>query len=66
MHSFDPEHNKAEIKQNIGGTLICESVHNSDLHSWTNSVSYKYKPVNDSLIDIGSGIFYGREWNKDE
>lgn len=64
--AFDPEYDKAEIKQNIGGTLICNSVYNADHHSWQYDVSYKYKINNDSLIDIGSGTYYGREWNKDE
>jgi hypothetical protein len=32
--AFDPEYDKAEIKQNIGGTFICNSVYNADYHSW--------------------------------
>jgi hypothetical protein len=64
--AFDPEYDKAEIKQSIGGTLICNSVYNADHHSWQYDVSYKYKIDNDSLVDIGSGTYYGREWNKDE
>jgi hypothetical protein len=64
--AFDPEYDKAEIKQNIGGVLICSSVYNADHHSWQYDVSYKYKPENDSIIDIGNGTYYGREWNKDE
>lgn len=66
-HAFDPEYDKAEIKQNIGGTLICNSVYNADQHSWQYDVSYKYKANSiDSAIKIGSGTYYGREWNKDE
>jgi|SRR6478609_11791270 len=63
---FGPDYDKAEIKQNIGGTLICNSVYNADQHSWTYDVSYKYKTLNNKIIDIGSGTYYGREWNKDE
>ncbi len=62
---FDPVYDKAEIKQNIGGTLICNSVYNSDLHSWQYDVSYTYK-FGDDLLDIGSGSYYGREWQKNE
>ncbi|MBF9253603.1 hypothetical protein I2I11_09895 [Pontibacter sp. 172403-2] len=64
--AFDTEYDKAEIKQKVGGTLICNSVYNADHHSWQYDISYKYKPNNDSIIDIGSGTYYGREWNKDE
>jgi hypothetical protein len=63
---FGPDYDKAEIKQNVGGTLICNSVYNADQHSWTYDVSYTYKTSNDSIIDMGSGTYYGREWNKDE
>ncbi len=63
---FGPDCDKAEIKQNIGGTLICNSVYNADIHDWQYDISYQYKPPNDSVIDIGSGTYYGREWNKDE
>ncbi|MHA4896347.1 hypothetical protein ACXZ1K_16455 [Pedobacter sp. PWIIR3] len=64
--AFEPEYDKAEIKQNIGGLLICNSVYNADHHSWRYHVSYQYKIGNDSLVNIGSGAYYGREWNKDE
>ncbi|RZK58509.1 MAG: hypothetical protein EOO91_08185 [Pedobacter sp.] len=63
--AFDPQYENAEINQNIGGTLICNSIYNSDHHSWQYYVNYTYK-INDILIDIGSGTFYGREWKKDE
>lgn len=64
--AFDPQYDNAEIKQKIGGTLVCSSVYNADHHSWQYDVSYKYKSINDSLIEIGSGTYYGRNWNKDE
>ena len=63
---FGPDYNKVEIKQNIGGALICNSVYNADIHDWQYDISYQYKAPNDSIIDIGSGTYYGREWNKDE
>jgi hypothetical protein len=63
---FGPDYDKAEIKQNIGGTLICNSVYNADMHDWQYDISYQYQTPNDSIIDIGSGTYYGREWNKDE
>jgi len=63
---FGPDYDKAEIKQNIGGTLICNSVYNADIHDWQYDISYHYKTADDSIIDIGSGTYYGREWNKDE
>ena len=64
--SFDPVYDNAEIKQNIGGTLICNSIYTADHHTWQYDVTYKYKLNNGSLIEIGSGVYYGREWNKDE
>jgi hypothetical protein len=63
---FGPNYDKAEIKQNIGGTLICNSVYNADIHDWQYDISYQYKKPNDSIIDIGSGTYYGREWKKNE
>lgn len=62
---FDPVLEKVEIKQNIGGILICNSVYISDIHSWQYDVTYKYK-IKDRIIDIGNGTYYEREWNKDE
>jgi ribosomal protein S8 len=64
--SFNPVYDNAEIKQNIGGKLICNSVYIADHHSWQYNVTYKYKQDNDSVIDIGEGTYYGREWNKNE
>jgi hypothetical protein len=63
---FGPDYDKAEIKQNIGGTLICNSVHTADIQNYQYDVSYEYENVNDSTFDIGSGTYYNREWNKDE
>ena len=66
LTAFDPKYDQAEIKQTIGGTLICKSVYTADHHSWQYDISYKYKRGNNPLIDIGSGTYYGRDWNKDE
>lgn len=63
---FGTDHDTVEIKQNFGGTLICNSTYNADVHDWQYDISYQYKSSNDSLYDIGSGTYYGREWNKDE
>lgn len=64
--AFDPVYDKAEIKQKIGGTLICNSVYSADHHSGRYKVAYTYQIDSDRFIDIGSGIYYGRKWNKDE
>jgi hypothetical protein len=64
--AFDPVYEKGEIKQNIGGFLMCNSVYNADHHSWQYDVSYTYKLDEGSAIDIGGGTYYGRSWNKDE
>jgi len=66
LTAFDPEYDQANIKQNIGGMLICNSVYNADHHSWQYDISYKYKLNNEDTIDIGNGTYYAREWNKDE
>ncbi|WP_276974570.1 hypothetical protein [Flavobacterium filum] len=64
---FGPEYDKAEIKQKIGGILICNSVYNADIHDWQYDVSYEYKPANsDSKVKIGSGTYHTRDWKKDE
>ena len=66
LTAFDPEYDSAEINQNIGGPLVCSSVYNADHHSWQYDVTYKYKLLNGNILEIGSGTYYGREWNKDE
>ena len=66
LHAFDPEYETVEIKQNIGGKLICESVYNADHHSWQYDVNYKYLLENGDSINLGYGGYYGREWDKDE
>jgi hypothetical protein len=64
---FGPEYDKVEIKQNIGGTLVCNSVYNADIHDWQYDVTYEYRPKDsNSLINIGSGTYHTRDWNKDE
>lgn len=62
-----PEYDKEEFKQKIGGTLLCNSEYNADIHNWYYNVSYTYK-INgtDSATKIGDGTYCNREWNKDE
>lgn len=62
---FGPDYDRAEIKQNIGGTLICNSVYTADIQNYQYDVSYEYMDAKDSIFYIGSGTYY-REWNKDE
>jgi hypothetical protein len=57
---FQPEHDRVEIKQNIGGTLICNFVDNGSL------ISYQYRLPKNTTINIGDGSYYKREWKKDE
>lgn len=64
--TFDPEYDKVEIKQNIGGVLICNSVYIPDIQSDQYNISYQYKSQSNQLIDIGNGTYYDREWKKDE
>ncbi|AFU69393.1 hypothetical protein P700755_002646 [Psychroflexus torquis ATCC 700755] len=63
---FGPEYESIEIKQNIGGKLLCESVYNADLHSWQYDVTYKYLMENGDSINLGYGGYYGRQWDKNE
>lgn len=63
---FGPEYETVQIEQNIGGKLICESVYNADHHSWQYNVDYKYIDIKGDTLDLKSGSYYGREWNKDE
>lgn len=63
---FGPEYETVQIEQNIGGKLICESVYNADHHSWQYNVDYKYIDIKGDTLDLKSGSYYGRKWNKDE
>ncbi|MEI6091274.1 MAG: hypothetical protein WCR42_12540 [bacterium] len=63
---FGPEYDKAEIKQKIGGTLICSSVYSADIHSGEEDVKYKYKAVNDSIYELGTGCYESANWAKNE
>ncbi len=64
---FGPDYDTAEIKQNIGGTLICSSVHTADLQEFQHDVSYVYKPADSSrAVHIGTGTYWKRSWDKDE
>lgn len=66
LHAFDPEYDKAEIVQKIGGKLICNSVYNADHHDWQYDITYQYKSKENKTYKIGNGSYYAREWNKDE
>ncbi len=63
--SFETEYESVEIKQDIGGILLCNSVDNSDHQSSNFRVSYKWN-YKGYTIDIGEGIYNNRNWNKDE
>ena len=63
---FGPEYENVEIKQNIGGNLLCKSVYNADHHSWQYDIDYKYVDIKGDTLDFNNGGYYGREWNKDE
>lgn len=64
--AFEPQYENIEIKQDIGGTLLCNSVYLADLHSWQYEVDYSYNTPNKQNYVLGSGSFYGRNWRKDE
>ena len=61
---FAPKRETIEIKQNIGGTLICNSSH----YTIDNicKINYKYKLDNDHSIKIGEGVYSEKEWGKNE
>jgi hypothetical protein len=66
LHAFDPEYDKAEIVQKIGGKLICNSIYNADHHDWQYDITYEYKSQDNKTYKIGNGTYYAREWKKDE
>ena len=55
-----------KIEQKIGGTLICGYSHFVDVRKDFYTVNYKYQLSKDTVIDLGNGAYYEREWNKDE
>lgn len=64
---FGPDYKSLEIKQNIGGYLIVDSVYNADIHSWTYDLAYKYKSPDNKIYDLGTGRIYGPlEWTENE
>lgn len=66
LHAFDPEYEKVEIVQKIGGKLICNSIYNADHHDWQYNITYNYQLKENKIYKIGSGAYYAREWKKDE
>ena len=63
---FEPSYETIEIKQNIGGKLLCKSEYNADLHDWQYQISYNYITNNRDSINLGDGTYKGREWEKNE
>jgi hypothetical protein len=63
---FGPEYENVEIKQKIGGKLLCESVYNADIHDWQYDINYKYLTQSGDTLDLGNGTYIARDWNKDE
>ncbi|MDR3678602.1 MAG: hypothetical protein P4L41_01475 [Flavipsychrobacter sp.] len=67
FHAFDPVYDSAEIKQNIGGVLLCSSTTDMDIHSWQHDIVYKYKHFDsDTPVTVGYGTYFERQWKKDE
>jgi len=66
LHLYDPEYETVEIKQNVGGKLICKFTLYSDIHDWQYNVEYEYKSSDDKLYKIGEGDYYAKEWDKNE
>ena len=54
-----------EIKQDIGGKLICNSVL-LDIRAWEYDVDYKYININGDTLDFKYGVYKLRVWKKDE
>jgi hypothetical protein len=66
LHAFDPEYDKVEIEQNIGGILICNSIYNSDIHDWQYDINYEYQSKDNKIYKIGNGTYHTREWSRNE
>ena len=64
--AFGPIKKSIEIKQEIGGKLICNSEYNADLASWFYDIDYEYVSEKGDSITIGSGEYYGQEWDMNE
>lgn len=64
--AFGPIEEIINIKQQIGGELICESTYSADLQSSYYFINFKYKKENGEIVDIGNGSYFGRDWNKDD
>jgi hypothetical protein len=64
--ALQPEFKTVEINQNIGGKLVCKMEYYPDLHSWEYIINYEYKFKNGKTLNLGQGIYSGREWNEDE
>ena len=62
---FGPERKTIEVKQNIGGKLICKSYYTADIRSYDYSISYDYIDSNGDTLDFKSGNYLGRSWDKE-
>jgi hypothetical protein len=62
---FGHKYETVEIKQDIGGKLICKSVL-LDIRAWQYVVDYVYINTKGDTLDFKYGVYYLREWNKDE
>ena len=63
---FGPDYDNAEIKQIIGGKLLCKSIHTADFQSFETDVNYKYLTKYGDTIKLGDGTYFNSEWEKDE
>lgn len=63
---FGPDYETLEIKQNIGGKLVCNSVSSADIHTYEHSIDYKYINTENDTIDFHGGSYCGREWKRNE
>jgi len=64
--AFDPVYSKAEIKQKIGGVLICNAIYSADHHNGQYRINYKYKNPSGRVFEIGNGTYTSRVWKQDE
>jgi hypothetical protein len=62
---FGHKYETVEIKQDIGGKLICNSVL-LDIRAWCYNVDYMYINVKGDTLDFKYGVYKLREWKKDE
>ncbi|RKR81531.1 hypothetical protein BDD43_1678 [Mucilaginibacter gracilis] len=64
--AFETQYSTVEIKQKIGGVLICNTQYDTDIHKGQYLITYEYKNNLGKLFKIGDGAYFNREWKKDE